>query len=103
MKVLHAYLLLILVIPVGFVAGQDVSNPIRLYRKANEYRLLSDFMELLKLPNVASDTLNIRKNADYLVADMQKRGLKPRLLEAADKKVPLAVYGEWTMRGGKLL
>lgn len=74
-------------------------DPIRLYRQANEYRLLSDFMELLKLPNVASDTPNIRKNADYLVAEMQKRGLKPRLLEAADKKVPPVVYGEYNTPG----
>ena len=30
---------------------------------------------------------------------MQKRGLKPRLLEAADKKVPPVVYGEWMTPG----
>jgi hypothetical protein len=34
-------------------------DPIRLYRQANEYRLLSDFMELLRLRNVASDTENV--------------------------------------------
>ena len=51
------------------------------------------------MPNVASDTPNIRKNADYLVAEMQKRGLKPRLLEANDKAVPPVVYGEWMTPG----
>ncbi len=73
----------------------SVTSSIRQYRQANEHRLLNDFIELLKLPNVASDTPNIRKNADHLVAEMQKRGLKPRLLEASDKKVPPVVYGEW--------
>ena len=77
----------------------QTTNPIRLYRQANEYRLISEFMELLKFPNVASDTENIRLNAAYLVAEMDKRGLKPRLLEAADKKVPPVVYGEWMTPG----
>ncbi|MGH9945675.1 MAG: hypothetical protein ACRD6X_00570 [Pyrinomonadaceae bacterium] len=30
---------------------------------------------------------------------MQKRGLKPRLLEAMDKKVPSVVYGEYNTPG----
>jgi acetylornithine deacetylase/succinyl-diaminopimelate desuccinylase-like protein len=72
---------------------------VREYRKANEYRLLTEYFQLLSIPNVASDTPNIRKNADYLVALMQKRGLKPRLLEAADKKVPPVVYGEYNTSG----
>lgn len=56
-------------------------------------------MELLKLPNVASDTENIRLNSRYIVAEMDKRGFKPRLLEAVDKKVPPVVYGEWMTPG----
>ncbi|MDI1240496.1 MAG: M20/M25/M40 family metallo-hydrolase [bacterium] len=75
------------------------SNSVRAFRAVNEHRLLSEFVELLSIPNVASDTPNIRKNADCLVAEMQKRGLKPRLLEAADKKVPPVVYGEWMTPG----
>jgi acetylornithine deacetylase/succinyl-diaminopimelate desuccinylase-like protein len=80
----------------SFVLAQD---PIREYRQANEYRLLSEFVRMLAMPNVASDTPNIRKNADYLVAEMQKRGLKPQLLEAGDKKVPPVVYGEFNTPG----
>lgn len=77
----------------------QVAHPVREYRQSNEHRLLTEFVELLKLPNVASDTENIRRNAAYLVAEMNKRGLKPRLLEAADKKVPPVVYGEWITPG----
>ena len=72
---------------------------IRQYRGAHEHRLLTNYFELLSIPNVASDTPNIRKNADYLVAQMLKRGLRPRLLEAAEKKVPPVVYGEWLTPG----
>jgi acetylornithine deacetylase/succinyl-diaminopimelate desuccinylase-like protein len=76
----------------SFVLAQD---PIREYRHANEHRLLTEFVRMLSIPNVASDTPNVQKNANYLVAEMQKRGLKPRLLETADKKVPPVVYGEY--------
>lgn len=86
-----------------FVHSSFAQNPsvdsVRDFRKANEHRLLTDFVKLLSIPNVASDTVNIRKNADHLVAEMQKRGLKPKLLEAADKKVPPVVYGEWMTPG----
>lgn len=73
--------------------------PIREFRNASEHRLLAEFFKLLSIPNVASDTPNIRRNADYLVAEMQKRGLKPRLLEARDKTVPPVVYGEYNTPG----
>ncbi|MGD9588576.1 MAG: M20/M25/M40 family metallo-hydrolase [Pyrinomonadaceae bacterium] len=81
------------------LAQGQVGSSVRQFRQANEDRLLAEYIRLLSIPNVASDTPNIRRNADYLVAEMQKRGLKPQLLEAADKKVPPVVYGEYTTRG----
>lgn len=78
-----------------------VNDTVRAFRRANEHRLLGDFTQFLSIPNVASDTPNIRKNADYLVAQMNKRGLKPRLLEAPDKSVPPVVYGEWMTPGAR--
>lgn len=81
-------------------SGQStITNSVREYRRANEHHLLNEFVQLLSIPNVASDTINIRKNAEYLLAEMQKRGLKPRLLEANVKKVPPVVYGEWNTPG----
>lgn len=84
---------------VSYFAQSTGTSSIRQYRQANEHRLLSEYVSLLSIPNVASDTPNIRKNADYLVAEMQKRGLKPQLLEAANKAVPPVVYGEWMTPG----
>jgi len=49
---------------------------------------------MLAIPNVASDTSNIYRNAEYLQDLMKKRGLNPRLLNAADPKVPPVVYGD---------
>ncbi len=98
MKPSISFSICLLFLSCALVFGQG-STSVRAYRQANADRLLNEFVELLKLPNVASDTANILKNADYLVAEMQKRGLKPRLLEAADKKVPPVVYGEWMTPG----
>jgi hypothetical protein len=63
---------------------------VREYRRAHEYEILKEFLELLAIPNVASDRDNIRHNAAALVAMMQRRKLQPRLLEAAD---PAAFQG----------
>ena len=68
---------------------------------ANQARILGDYVDLLAIPNVASDTPNIRRNAEALVRMMQARGLSPRLLEGPDPSVPPAVYGEWTVPGAK--
>ena len=55
---------------------------VREYRRANEQRILREFVSLLSIPNVASDSEGIRRNAARVVEMMEARGLKPRLLEA---------------------
>ncbi len=74
-------------------------TPVGQYRRANEHRILREFVELLSLPNVASDRENIRRNAAHIVELMRARGLNPRLLEATTENVPPAVYGEWRVPG----
>ncbi len=80
-------------------SGQNVADASRNYRETNELRLLTEYFQLLSIPNLASDTTNIRRNADFLVERMRKSGLNPRLLDAADKKVPPVVYGEFNTPG----
>ena len=85
-----------------WASGQNsVTNEVRQYRTANEHQLLSDFVEMLSIPNVASDTPNIHRNADYLIGLMKRSRLNPRLFALADKSVPPAVYGEWQTPGAK--
>jgi acetylornithine deacetylase/succinyl-diaminopimelate desuccinylase-like protein len=84
------------------VFGQSpVTNAVREYRRANERLLLEEFAHMLAIPNVASDTENIRRNADYLVERMKRQGLNPQLLSPAEKDAPPAVYGEWNVPGAK--
>jgi acetylornithine deacetylase/succinyl-diaminopimelate desuccinylase-like protein len=80
-------------------AQSPAQSPAREYRRANEHRILREFVQLLSLPNVASDAEGIRRNAARLVEMMTARGLQPRLLEAATPGVPPAVYGEWRVPG----
>src|SRR5471030_1108169 len=49
-------------------------------------------MDLLSLPNLARDDVNIRKNAAAVSALLEKRGVKTRLLEAPG--APPVVFGE---------
>ena len=89
-------LVLLLICQSAFAQAAD---PVREYRRANEHRILREFVGLLSIPNVASDAEGIRRNAARLVETMTARGLKPRLLEAATPNTPPAVYGEWATPG----
>ena len=94
-------LILLLIV---FLSGQAIlavggDDRIRDYRRSREHELLSEFVSLLSLPNVASDHENIRKNAAFIAQMMQQRGLTPRLLEAKTPNVPPVVYAEWQTPG----
>src|SRR5207253_1396045 len=96
-------------------AGQKASPPspaqvaqaVREYRMENEDRIVRELSEFLAIPNVASDTPNIQKNAAHLVEMLEARGIETHplpvtgrgpivaLLAALDalrvKRIPLAV------------
>src|ERR1043165_2925471 len=91
-------LLVLLTLPLPLVAQTTQLN-VREYRRANEHQILQEFTTLLAIPNVASDVVNIRKNAAHIVQMMQDRGLNPRLLEPSSHESPPAVYGEWKTAG----
>ena len=76
-----------------------LQQQVRSYRRANEQKILKEFIKLLAIPNVATDNANIRLNAAQIVEMMKQRGLNPRLLEAKTPAVPPAVYGEWKTPG----
>ena len=90
MRLLFAFLLL----PV-FAFAQSNLEKIRAYREKNEQLIYNDFISFLKIPNVATDSSNIRRNADYLMTLMNSRGIEHvQLLEADEKHVPPVVFGE---------
>jgi acetylornithine deacetylase/succinyl-diaminopimelate desuccinylase-like protein len=58
----------------------QVAQEVREYRMENEGRILRELTEFLAIPNVASDTPNIQKNAAHLVEMLEARGIETHLL-----------------------
>src|SRR5437899_12105567 len=87
------------VIVVVFAVVAFAQTSTRDDRRAHEHQILSEFTRLLAIPNVASDRENIRRNAQFILEMMQRRGLNSQLLEAKSKDTPPAVYGEWKAPG----
>lgn len=78
---------------------QDAPAAARAWRVQHEREILEEFVELLRIPNVSRDLPNIRRNAEWIVRALQKRGVTARLLEL--KLGAPAVYGEIETAGAK--
>ena len=65
--------------PVAISSAQVVQE-VRDYRMDNEDRIVRELAEFLSIPNVASDTPNIQKNAERLVEMLEARGIETHLL-----------------------
>ena len=87
-------LLVLLAILPATALAQNTPDKVRKYLHSHQQQILSEYMELLSIPNVASDVPNIRKNAMFIVEMMKRRGLEARLLEATTPNTPPAVYAE---------
>ena len=59
---------------------KHVIEEVRSYRLANEDRIMRELREFLSIPNVASDTPNIEKNAVRLKEMLEARGIETHLL-----------------------
>jgi len=62
------------------VPANVVVQEVRAYRMDNEKRIVRELTEFLAIPNVASDTENIQKNAAHLVEMLEARGIETHLL-----------------------
>jgi acetylornithine deacetylase/succinyl-diaminopimelate desuccinylase-like protein len=69
----------------------------RAHVAANEQAIIDELRALLALPNVASNPADIRRNAEALVAMLERRGIAARILETGD--APVAVFGELAAPG----
>ena len=58
----------------------QVAQAVREYRMENEDRIVRELCEFLAIPNIASDTPNIQKNAAHLVEMLEARGIETHLL-----------------------
>ncbi|MDQ7053362.1 MAG: M20/M25/M40 family metallo-hydrolase [candidate division KSB1 bacterium] len=81
----------------GTASAQFRIDAIRQFRMQHEKAILSQLVEWLHIPNVASDSANIRRNADFIMELMRKRSIQTRLLTVPGS--PPAVYGELRVPG----
>ena len=79
------------------VAGEPATNSMdalsaaRAYREANGAEILSSYATLLSIPNVASDLVNIERNAEYLRGQLAQRGVEAELWHLPE--IPPIVFG----------
>ena len=99
----YAFLFLLVFCMGEFVSGQSPElSMIRNYRIKNEGNIINEFSEFLSMPNVAADAAGLQKNAAFIMAMMNKRGIdKVQLLTANTVGVPPVVYGEVIVPGAK--
>jgi acetylornithine deacetylase/succinyl-diaminopimelate desuccinylase-like protein len=71
-------------------------SDIRAFTAAHQQQILDQYLELLKIPNIASDHDGIRRNAEAITAMMRRLDLNPRLLSpSGTPDAPPVIYGEW--------
>ena len=89
-----------LIISSSALAQPEAVEAAREYRNANAHSILQNYIELLRIPNVATDLPNIRRNADAIMAEFEKCGVEMELLTLPDQPdVPPVIYGELNTPG----
>lgn len=73
----------------------------RAYTVAHKDELLRQYQEFLSIPNVAADSAGLQRNAEFLLAELKKRGAEAKLLTAPGlpSSVPPVVFGEFRTPG----
>lgn len=91
-EVLSLALLVVILADQAGAQTSPAAAAARAYRQNHEREIISEFIDLLAIPNVASDRPNIRRNASLIAQMLGKRGVKTELLEIPE--APPVVYGE---------
>ena len=63
---------ILLVASVGWAQTNPASIAARNWRQTHERAIIDEYFQLLSIPNIATDQVNIRRNADLIVAMMKK-------------------------------
>ncbi|MBS1661906.1 MAG: M20/M25/M40 family metallo-hydrolase [Bacteroidetes bacterium] len=91
--------LLLLLLRTAFGQSPETQK-IRSWRQQQEQTIINEFVSFLALPNVASDSGNIQKNADFIEKMMRDRNIgNVQLLQTG--RYPPAIYGEVLTPGAK--
>jgi acetylornithine deacetylase/succinyl-diaminopimelate desuccinylase-like protein len=81
------------------VGPAQVTQKVRDYRTKNENSIVRELVEFLAIPNEASDTVNIQKNAALLAHMLKARGIETELLPITGRGP--VVFGKLTTPGAR--
>jgi acetylornithine deacetylase/succinyl-diaminopimelate desuccinylase-like protein len=81
------------------MVAQTPPEAARAYTVAHRAELVQQFSEFLSIPNVAADPVNLKRNADLLLAGLRKRGVDSRLLSLPG--APPVVFGQIDVPGAQ--
>lgn len=90
-------LIVLITIPMSESCAQTPTETARAYREKFAAQILADYAQLLRLPNVADDSVNIRRNAAYISDQFTRRGAEMELVELPG--APPLVIGRMNTRG----
>ena len=90
---------LLLINASAFADPAAVAKQTRDWRAAHEREILTEFVDLLSIPNLAADTPNIQRNAEKIRALCEKRGLTTKLLTI--EGAPPVVVADISVPGSK--
>jgi acetylornithine deacetylase/succinyl-diaminopimelate desuccinylase-like protein len=79
--------------------ASSLSRETRLWRLNHESEILAEFVDLLSIPNLASDAPNIQRNAEAIRALCEKRGLTTKILTL--EGAPPVVIADLTVPNAK--
>ncbi len=98
-----ALIAVVLASPLALIAQTTPPQAARAYTTPRQSELTQQFSNFLAIPNVAADPANLRRNAEFLVAQLQQRGAEAKLLTAPGlpATTPPVVWGEIKTPGAK--
>lgn len=80
-------------------AAARVRAAVRAYQQAHDVEIVRELADFLAIPNLASDSINIRRNASQIARMLERRGARAQLLEVPGS--PPAVFGELRTPGAR--
>ncbi|HMB93690.1 MAG TPA: hypothetical protein VKP65_22755 [Rhodothermales bacterium] len=91
------FLIALLLTPTVALAQTSTLEAVQAYRTTHAAEMLNDFANLLAIPNVGSDSINIHRNAESISAAFEERGVQTEIW--TQPGAPPIVYGEMMQPG----
>lgn len=79
-RIASLLLLAVLSVPASALPPAETARMARDYRIQHEQNILDEFTQFLSIPNLASDRVNIERNASAVVEMFTRRGASTKLL-----------------------